>query len=427
MTLSPYGQSDRSYRSGYEKGRADGYEKGRQEGFEKGYADGITAKALEQSAVIKPPSEVLNMLNEQLALKAEISSDLINLVWKELNLQQMMSESLGYPAVLLEDHNKCLKNTHKSSIWKLTLRVQEQIKSIILKIIKAKDKEREESQVELNMYLKASHIFKGSMPDIYYTTVLQEDTWVFMEFIRPIEGQLSFHPRYFDNIIPGLAQMHSLTYNERFYNLEHCFMPWIPIYNMREKMNYREKLINETMELINTAQEHSELKHLVKPYAKQLKAILPKGPLYFKELSNAGASIVHADLQLGNIGCNNLTEDAPWDIKFIDWEGAEFKPCWMDMANLIGVFLSYRSDWKEEEEDIVAHCAKLYDDEMKKLGIHFTGDPVKLYKMADVQRVLELGLFQQLRWALDKSYKGVLLESTLPRLIKWSGELDLLD
>lgn len=420
MSLTPFDH-------GYEKGRADGYEQGKKDGIEKGYSDYLSSKLQEQAASSASSPPVLNINKDHPAFKSEINAALINYVWTEFNLEIVMSQSLGQSAILLGDQCKCLKNTHKSSIWKLTLRVQEQIRPIILKVIKAKDKEREESQVEINMYLKASGIFKGSMPDIYYSAIVQEDIWIFMEFIKPVEGQLSFHPRYFDYIIPALAKMHSLTYNEKFYNLEHIFLPWLPMFNTREVLDIRQRLINETAELLESARKHSELEHLVRPYYKEVKAILPKGPLYFTELNAAGASIVHADLQLNNIGCNNLNENNPWDIKFIDWEGAEFKPCWMDMSNLVGVFLSYRTDWKDEEENIVAHCAKLYNDEMNKHGIYFTEDPVKLYKMADVQRMLELSLFQQLRWALDKSYKGVLLESTLPRLVRWSAELGLLN
>lgn len=411
---------------GYIKGRLDGYEKGKQDGILKGKEDAAAAIDAVSFAQPEPQPELDDSEILLINSSSEINAQLIQIVWKKHQLDQLLSDYYKQPVTLVKEHIECLKNTYKSCIWKLNIWVHKEVQPLILKVIKANQNVRDKSFVELNMYEKARHIFENLMPNIHLMCDIQDDKWIFMEFVKPVEGQVSFHPQYFDNIIPSLAKMHSVTYHERFYFHEQVFMPWLPIYHATPNMIERKERMKETIVLLKIARKNPKLKDLVAPYYDQLILLLLRGPHQFPQLHEAGSCITHNDLQMGNIGCNDLPDQGPWPIKYLDWEGAEFKPCWLDLANLVGVFLSYRSDWRAEEEEIIARCAQLYAAEMKKYDIRFAEDPLHLYKMAESQRLLELGLYQHLRWALDNDYKGVLLKTSIPKVLKFCGELGVI-
>ncbi|WP_256759892.1 phosphotransferase [Cohnella sp. WQ 127256] len=385
--------------AGFENGRLEGFQKGKQDGFIKGREDALHIKR-------NPP------LNE------------ISLKWREAQCADKLAGHFGH-AVTLNDHNmECLKETVKSTIWKLEITANGVIYPVILKIFKAPVANQD--LIELNMYRKASGILTDVMPTIY---AIEEEAdgqniWVFMEFVPQLKGQVIFTPDHFDKIIPALAKLHAQTYNERFYDRWETFVDWLPLYQSESKILERQKANKETLEYLDKAMSRPDLKQILDPSYSRLKVILSKGPEYFQELVQAGKSIIHNDLQTPNIGCNNVGE-ADWNIKFIDWEGARFAPCWFDMFNLIGVFFAYRKDWRSSEDAVIHRCTHLYTEEMRKYGIEFKVDPVRLYKMAYLQRVLERSLYLQLQWATDGQKQAFLLEGYLEKIKVWGKELRL--
>ncbi|MFC7678008.1 phosphotransferase [Paenibacillus sp. GCM10028914] len=384
---------------GYEKGRSDGFEKGKKDGYVKGFEDA-------QALVDSPP------LHD------------ISVKWREFQCAEKISIHFGTTVVLNDRKMECLKETVKSAIWKLEVGADNQEHPIILKIFKAPV--TDQKLTELNMYRKASPILPDLIPTIYLILegINDDEVWVFMEFVPQVKGQLIFTPDHFDKIIPSLAKLHALTYNENFYNKWDVFEDWLPRYESESVSAERLKQHEKTMEYLEKAIDHPELKLKLNDSYNDLQIILNKGPVYFPELIEAGKSIIHNDLQTPNIGCHNVAEEN-WNIKFIDWEGARFSPCWFDMFNLIGVFFAYRKDWRADEDLVIERCARLYAAEMLKYGITFEVDPIRLYKMAYLQRVLERSLYNQLHWGMDGIKSAFLLEGYLEKIKIWGKELGL--
>lgn len=384
---------------GYNKGRIDGFDKGRQDGFNKGLED-------KKAMLLNPP------LNE------------IGQKWRELHCADKLVSHYGSSVKLNDQNMECLKETFKSSIWKLEVFVKEQAFPIILKIFKSPIESQ--ALIELNMYRKSSGILPDLMPAILLVEerVNNEDVWVFMEYVPQIKGQLIFTPDHFDKIIPSLAKLHAKTYNDRFHQHSDLFADWLPLYHSNTAAIERQKIRNQTFGYLDKAMSIPELKKRLDSSYNFLQRILQKGPEYFPELIQAGSSIIHNDLQTPNIGCSDVGAES-WNIKFIDWEGARFAPCWFDMFNLLGVFFAYRKDWRNEEEAVIQRCAHLYSAEMLKHGILFNVDPVRLYKMAYLQRVLERSLYLQLQWATEGQKPAYLLEGYLDKINNWGVELGL--
>ena len=221
-----------------------------------------------------------------------------------------------------------------------------------------------------------------------------------------------------------MAKLHAQTYNDSFYKHWELFADWLPRYDSETTSLERQKTHKGTLEYLDKAMERPEIKQRLESSYDLLRGILKKGPIYFPELIQAGKSIIHNDLQTPNIGCGNVGE-ADWTIKFIDWEGARFAPCWFDMFNLMGVFFAYRKDWRSDEESVIYRCSHIYAAEMLKYGIRFDGDPVRLYKMAYLQRVLERSLYLQLHWATEGQKPAFLLDGYLEKIKVWGKELGL--
>ena len=165
-------------------------------------------------------------------------------------------------------------------------------------------------------------------------------------------------------------------------------------------------------------------RQLLDPYVSLLRRLLEKGPEYFPEVRRAGCSIVHSDLQLSNIACHHVKRQH-WNIKFIDWEGGKFAPCWYDMVSLIGVYMAYRREWSDKEEAITKRCVRLYANEMQGNGVTFLTDPMKLYQMAYLQRILQRGLYLQLKWAVTGRKETKLLPIYLTKIQALSKTLNL--
>lgn len=245
-----------------------------------------------------------------------------------------------------------------------------------------------------------------------------------MEHGRPIKGQLTFTPNHFLQIIPSLAELHSRTYNDRYKANKSLFSGWLPHYLSDPLKQERMQTNEATKELLEQAMRIDRLKEIIHPSYAKIKKMLDRGPLVFQELVEAGQCVVHSDLQTANMFCDNIRKKS-WEIRFIDWEGAKYAPCWFDMINMVGIFFAYRKDWRPHENTIVRRCVELYANEMKKRGIVFQSDPYKLYKMAYLQRIIEKSLYLQLNWEIYGIKKAVLLPVFLNKINQYGDELKL--
>ncbi|RUT48750.1 aminoglycoside phosphotransferase family protein [Paenibacillus anaericanus] len=417
---------------GYDKGRLDGFNRGKQDGYNKGREDarGTMTSPLnpQNSQTPQTPQTSQAPQTPQTSQAPEDPQNTplneVSLKWREFHCADKISGHFGHPVTLNDGAMECLKDTVKSTIWRLEITANQQSYPMILKIFKAPVANQD--LIELNMYRKASGILPDLMPLIYSIEegISGGDIWVFMEFVQQLKGQVNFTPDHFDKIIPALAKLHAQTHNERFLQHWDVFADWLPRYHSESSTAERQKNIKETLQYLDKAMDRPDLKIRLDSSYYRLQIILHKGPDFFPELLQAGKSIIHNDLQSPNIGCNNVV-DANWNIKFIDWEGARFAPCWFDMFNLLGVFFAYRKDWRSEEDAVIHRCAHLYAAEMVKYGINFQEDPVKLYKMAYLQRVLERSLYLQLQWATEGQKQAFLLEGYLEKIEVWGKELGL--
>ncbi|WP_256759891.1 aminoglycoside phosphotransferase family protein [Cohnella sp. WQ 127256] len=356
----------------------------------------------------------------------EIDRRLIRRKWKEMNFAHEFEPFYDDEVTLNHRKMRCLKDSYKSSVWKLEIKVNQKSYPIILKISKHLRKARPESTVEKNIYRKAKKVLQPFMPQIYMTkrNVNGHDLWVLMEYIEPIKGRVKYNPDHFSKIIPTLAKLHASTMGNRIEQHERVFAGWLPRYDSQELIDERVQINQQTIYYLEKAMDIPKLKAKLNPHYTPLRKLLKRGPGYFPEVTKAGMSIVHGDLHTANIASNNI-KDKDWKLKFIDWEGAKFAPCWFDLVNLIGVFLAYRREWKDEEEAITRRSVHQYAEEMRKNGVDFEIDPMKLYEMAYLKRILERSLYLQLSWAVTGKKEAKLLSVHLEKLSMWGKKYGL--
>lgn len=409
---------------GYEKGRKDGYERGLQAGREQARKDLAALRANRADTAAAVAGAVAAAARSQ--PPQEMNERFITETCEKLGVSRRFRELFGPPGTLHGDV-ACLKDSFKSSIWLLSVAGKSGRKPVILKIFKTPATPSSLNEVEKNMYMHGSKVLFEFMPAIYavYPNVHDGSDWIFMEYVPPVKGRVEFSPKHFDNIIPALAKMHALTHNERFFRFDETLMPWMPMYHSADAFAQRMQSVESLKESLAKAMSHAELKEVLAADYAYLKRCLRKGPDFFPELSDSGQSVIHNDLQTVNMGSEHVKENEPWPIRFLDWEGARYAPCWFDLVNLVAVFLTYRSEWRDEEDGIFAHTAQLYANEMGKYGVTFGTDPLTLFKMAYVQRTFEKSLGMHLNWALQGRSKGAIVSHTVNRLTRWCKELGL--
>ncbi|MFS0723262.1 aminoglycoside phosphotransferase family protein [Paenibacillus sp. 1P07SE] len=350
--------------------------------------------------------------------KYEVTEAMIRKYWDRLEAGDVWKERHGKSAVLSDNKMTCIKDSYKSSIWKLTLISENKPVVLILKVHKPLRRKRPESTVEKNIYRRARKVMQPFMPYIYASkrNVLHHgDLWTVMEYVQPVEGQLVYTPKHFASILPMLARMHAATYGNRLAPHVAKFGDWMPRYDSAAMREQREQTRRDTLHYLREAMKKPNVKQIVAPYERMLRHLLEKGPDYCPEVTRRGLSVIHGDLHTANMASNHIGK-ADWQLKLIDWEGAKIAPCWYDVVYLIGVFLAYRREWKNEEEQITKSAVQLYAQEMEKHGVVFHRPPLVLYRMAYLQRVLERGIYLQLSWAVTGKKDAKLLAVYLEKI-----------
>lgn len=345
--------------------------------------------------------------------------------WKHYGWEVQFEKIFGKKIMLVERQIECLKASRKTtSIWKLMITDGEENIPVILKIYKQPLKENH--LVEINMYQKANQALRSFMPEFYWIepNVKDEEVWMFIEYVKPLRGQIKFTPKHYDNIIPTLAEFHATTFEKRRLQHGDIFDSWLPRNYTKKDILEKNKHVEKTKKYLDLAMQDSHLKGLVEPHYKNLQHILKRGPIFFPELLEGGESLIHGDLHLHNISCHNATDIKDWNVKFVDWESAKYAPVWFDLVVLVEILIDFRKDWHKDAENIRKHCAQLYSEEMKKHGITFKTDPLQLLKMTYLQRTLEKKLLNHLRRVL-RGEKSILLERYLQKTMLWGKELGL--
>lgn len=345
--------------------------------------------------------------------------------WRDFGWQDKFEKVLGINVELVEKQVECLKNSReKTSIWKLMVTNGVETLPIVLKIYKAPLKENH--KVEINMYKKANNALQEFMPQVYWIepNVGSGEIWMFIEYVKPLRGQIKIVPKHFNNIIPTVARFHASTFDNRILQHEDIFESWLPKYDSKSMALERSKHIEKTKEYLDLAMKDSNLRGLVKPSYNVIQQILQKGPIFFPEIMESGQSLIHGDLHIHNISSQNASENQEWKIRLVDWESAKYAPGWFDLVVLVEILIDFRKDWHNEAEDIRKHCVHLYSEEMKRHGITFQSEPLQLLKMTYLQRTLEKRLLNHLRRVL-RGEKSILLERYLEKTLLWGKELGL--
>ncbi|ENQ3106346.1 phosphotransferase [Bacillus cereus] len=340
---------------------------------------------------------------------------------EKLRITEKLSYSMNKRVAIDYGKIECLKSTRRSSIYKLFITSGANNVPIVLKVYNSTDYKNE---VEINIYDTAYPVLKEFLPEIYHIEKNGDETWIFMEFVRQIRGQITFLPKHFDYIIPAVAKLHARTFEDNSKKHKDVWKSWLPIYESSRMRNDRTKQIEKTIDFLNDGMKDDRISGIIKPYYKSLIKLCNKGPDFFPELFQNGSSITHGDLHLQNICSNNVTLHAPWNIQFIDWESTKYAPVWFDMVVLVEILMGFRKDWQNRAEEIRTHCVEVYAKEMQKNGINFKTKPIDLYKMAYLQRTLEKGLHTQLRRIFDNR-GGELLPYHLEKISTWGSELGL--
>ncbi len=353
------------------------------------------------------------------------SNDEIIRQWKHFGWNEKIQIVLGKKIELVETQIECLKNSReKTSIWKLMITDGVETIPVVLKIYKSPLKENHTT--ELNMYQKCSEALNEFMPQVYWVepNVNSGEIWMFIEYVRPLRGQIKLVPKHFDNIIPTVAKFHAATFDNHRKQRGNNFDSWLPHYDSKSMTSDRKKHIEKTKEYLDLAMKDPNLRRVVEPSYLDIHRILQKGPLFFPEIMASGQSLIHGDLHVHNISCQNTSDNQDWGIRFVDWESAKYAPGWFDLVVLVEILIDFRKDWHKDAEDIRNHCAYLYGEEMKKHGITFQTDPLQLLKMTYLQRTLEKRLLNHLRRVL-RGEKSILLERYLEKTLVWGKELGL--
>lgn len=341
---------------------------------------------------------------------------------KKFRISDKISYSMGQRVSIDSANIECLKSTTRTSIYKLFLRKKMKNYPIILKVYNSTSYRNE---VEIQVYQRAYPILKEFLPQIYYIEKKGTETWIFMEFVQQVRGQITFSPKHLEHIIPTVAKLHAYTFEDNLKKYKNIWNEWLPIYESSKMRSGRSKYIGRTITFLDDAVKDDRLRETIKPYHKSLIKLLEKGPDFFPELFENGSSITHGDLHMQNICSNNVTLDAPWNIQFIDWESIKYGPVWFDMVVLVEILLGFRKDWQSNAEEIRTHCVNLYTKQMQKYGIEFKTAPIELYKMAYLQRTLEKGLHTQFRRIFNNRSGCELLTYHLEKVSIWGEELGL--
>ena len=335
--------------------------------------------------------------------------------WQAWRVAEAVAIAHGHPrrpqlrAVRLRLRNR------RYSLWQLELEADgSPLPPVILKVLSHHRRNR----VERELWCKGRRLLAPVLPILYGCHTLDGHTWLFQQQVLPLAGRIALRPATFAQILPAVATLHALAWR---MGPGPAPTPWLP--NCSDGPYAGPRAYARTRAYIERALRRQDLRRLLKPYRGLLMALLDGGSGLFGELAATVWSIVHGDLHMHNVCCNDLGSRR-WDVRFIDWQTARFAPVWFDLVVLVELLIDFRRDWWPEAADIRRQAFEHYRRALEERGLELSGDPWRLYRLAYLQRTLEIGLRTQLRRALD-GRDSPLLERYLHKLADWSRELQL--
>lgn len=339
--------------------------------------------------------------------------------WRAWGLGRSVAARRGYGARCVLVRVEPVLRNKRYSLWRLHLRTTGgQAHPVFLKILKSTRRNR----VECNVYRRARRLIAPVLPQVYALRSHRGWMWIFQEQVEPLADRFSFSPESFARVMPAVARLHAAAFRPGPAVTPEPFRPWLPSY--ARGIYYKRDAYERTRRAIKRALRSTRLAALLRPHLPTLDILLKQGPAQFRELARTGWSVIHGDLHLHNICCNDLQAE-PWDVRFIDWESARFAPVWFDLVVLVEMLIDFRQDWWPHEVQIRRRAVAEYLRAMERQGIRIAEKPWRPLGLAYLQRTLEIGLRTQLRRALQ-GRPAPLLPRYLEKLTRWSRALGLI-
>ncbi|MGV3487696.1 MAG: oxidoreductase family protein [Tuberibacillus sp.] len=335
--------------------------------------------------------------------------------WKDWELPKRIPVKMSRH--LQENDISVIKDASQRSIWRIQVPTDKGPFPVILKFCSGA--ERKLREPILYEGLKDTPVYQF-FPEMYIVREGREGhgTLMFMECLKVASKMPNITPEHLSKIAPVLAQLHAFTFENRPISKKIQLM--IPQY-LNKTRNRKLKDIQVNLE---RAREYPKLHKIIMDTYPEIYE-LAKLNFDFPQIIESGCCLTHGDLTLNNIGYEGDI-DGESKIKFIDYGGAVYAPCWLDVVKLIESPLDHHSSWDADalRRQVLMH----YVREMENQGISFQNDPEDLYKYAFLMRVFEYEFRRNLSFALKHDGR---MRFVFPRILKkigdFSKELKLLD
>jgi thiamine kinase-like enzyme len=344
-------------------------------------------------------------------VEVNITETQILQIWKEWGIEYTIPVKLKEP--LQKHHLSVIKNTNTRFIMKIDAPSVNGTYPLIVKVNKGSPFSTRQKEWLLYKNLKDTKI-KKFFPDIYEARLCNEDeVWTFMECLNVFENERNLTVDQLFRIVTRLAELHAATFEhqpvaEKISGVISGFQS--------EERTQKLGLMNDH---IKQAMEDGFLNRMIGKYCPKLYD-LAELDLDFPEVIASGRCLNHGDLHIGNI-----CYDSDNSVKFIDFSGATFSPCWLDIVKLIEFMMDHHPEWGNQNQ-IRKKAIRVYIQTMKKKGVTFNHNCNRLYRMAYLMIVFENELRRHLKAVLNGETRYI-FPKILKKISRFSKELQLLD
>lgn len=342
----------------------------------------------------------------------EITETQILEKWKEWGVEDKLPIKLKEP--LKKHHLSVLKNTNARLILKIDAPSVNGPHPLILKINKGTPFDTKQKEWLLYKNLKDTEL-QEFLPVIYnFQKDNEDESWLVMEYLNPFTEEKELTVDQLFSIVERIAQLHAATYEHQ--PVAAVISGTLSGFQSQERTQH----LDQMKVHLQQAKEDPYLKQVINEYCPELYE-LAELDLAFPELMVSGKCLIHGDLHIGNI-----CYDAEQTIKFIDFSGATYSPCWLDLVKLIEFMMDHHPEWGDQEQ-IRSKALRIYLQTMKRGGVRFKEKEncYRFYCLAYLTTVFEKELRRHLKSILEGETRYI-FPKILKKISRFSQELQLL-